>query len=82
MRHRPRPATRRRSVAIVVGHTPGHVLPGLAVGEAYRRALGDADLLVIEAAPGSVTRMLPPGPALYRLGRVEGRLRYLHHEGA
>ncbi|HEV8673475.1 MAG TPA: UDP-N-acetylglucosamine--N-acetylmuramyl-(pentapeptide) pyrophosphoryl-undecaprenol N-acetylglucosamine transferase [Methylomirabilota bacterium] len=62
MRHRPRPATRRRSVAIVVGHTLGHVLPGLAVGEAYRRALGDVDLLVIEAAPGSVTRMLPPGP--------------------
>jgi UDP-N-acetylglucosamine--N-acetylmuramyl-(pentapeptide) pyrophosphoryl-undecaprenol N-acetylglucosamine transferase len=46
----------------VVGHTLGHVLPGLAVGEAYRRALGDVDLLVIEAAPGSVTRMLPPGP--------------------
>ena len=37
--------TRARRVALVVGDTPGHFYPALAVAEAFRRRVADADIV-------------------------------------
>jgi UDP-N-acetylglucosamine--N-acetylmuramyl-(pentapeptide) pyrophosphoryl-undecaprenol N-acetylglucosamine transferase len=52
-------STRRRSMTIVVGPTPGHVYPALAIGEAYRRAVGELDLLVVDTPGGLAANLLP-----------------------
>ena len=55
------PSTPRRSIAVVTGPTRGHVYPAWATAEAYRRAVGDLDVLVIDTPLGLAARLLPPG---------------------
>jgi len=78
-----------RSVALAVGHTAGHVMPALAVAEAYRR-IADVDVLVLAPADGpavSIARKAGyrtetvPGSAIARVGAI-GKLSPLGRPGA
>ena len=72
---------------MAVGDTAGHVLPAVAVADAYREAWGDVEISFFAGAGGSAHRLIPstayslhilPATPLVRVspaGRVMGALR-------
>lgn len=58
MNERAQANTRRNTVAIVVGSTPGHVHPARAVGEAFARCVPTTDVLIVDTPAGLGERLL------------------------
>src|SRR6187399_2226395 len=76
-----------RRIAMAVGDTAGHVLPAVAIADAYREAWGDVEVSFLAGAGGLARRLIPstayslhilPATPLVRMspaGRVMGALR-------
>jgi len=76
-----------RRIAMAVGDTAGHVLPAVAIADAYREACGDVEVSFLAGEGGSAARLIPstayslhivPATPLVRVsptGRVMGALR-------
>ena len=72
---------------MAVGDTAGHVLPAVAIADAYRAACGDVEVSFLAGEGGSAGRLIPstayslhivPATPLVRVspaGRVMGALR-------
>ncbi|PZT71366.1 undecaprenyldiphospho-muramoylpentapeptide beta-N-acetylglucosaminyltransferase [Streptomyces sp. SW4] len=65
----PGPRTARLSVVIGAGGTGGHIYPGLALADALRRAVPDAEISFVGTERGLETRLIPR--AGYRLHTVD-----------
>src|SRR5262245_10981262 len=78
-----------RRIAMVVGDTAGHVLPAVAIADAYRSMRADVEVMFLAGDVGWASRLIPgddgsllivPSTPLMRvgpLGRIAGALRVL-----
>src|SRR5262245_13285682 len=78
-----------RRIAMAVGDTAGHVLPAVAIADAYREAFGDVEVAFLAGEGGSASRLIPstryslhtlPATPLVRVsltGRLIGAARVL-----